>query len=138
MFFRKENNTKRDIKLYNAMFPIWILMMFPVSWLFVIPANYVIDSLVLFLGLILMRRDEKLEFYKKTVIWVFLFGFLADILGGSLLLITQFFGEKGFFYEYFTAPIAQNPFDNVWSMLYTIFAVIVSGVLIYIFNRFIC
>ena len=119
------------------MFPMWLLFIFPMTWLLVIPANFIIDSLVLLLGMYLLRVKEKLSLYKKTVFWVFLFGFIADILGGIVLLITQFVESDGFFYEYLTAPVAMNPFDNIYALLYTCFAVVVSGVLIYIFNRFI-
>ncbi|MBR5322828.1 MAG: hypothetical protein IKU48_04725 [Clostridia bacterium] len=128
---------KREVKLYNVMFPIWLLFIFPITWLFVIPANFIIDSLVLLLGMYVLRIKEKVELYKKTILWIFIFGFVADILGGILLLITQFVELDGFFYEYLTAPIAQNPFDNVYSLAYTCFAVVVSAVLIYVFNRFV-
>lgn len=132
----KRENSKA-IKLYNVMFPVWLLFMFPMTWLLVIPANFIIDSLVLFLGMYLLRIKEKLSLYKKSIFWVFLFGFVADILGGTVLLITQFVELDGFFYEYLTAPVAMNPFDNVYALMYTCFAVVVSAVLIYIFNRFI-
>ncbi len=123
--------------MYNIMFPVWLLFLFPITWLLVIPVNFAFDSLILFMGMLCVHIEDKLLFYKKTIIWVFLFGFIADILGGILLLLTQFLGEDGFFYEYITAPIAQNPFDNIYSLIYTVIAVIVSGGLIYIFNRFI-
>ncbi len=127
----------KEIKLYNVMFPVWLLFIFPFTWLIVIPANFIIDSLVLLFGMYLLHIKEKLPLYKKTIFWVFLFGFVADILGGVILLITQFVESDGFFYEYLTAPVAQNPFDNIYALLYTCFAVVVSAVLIYIFNRFI-
>lgn len=135
--FDANNNLKRDTRFYNVVFPIWILMMFPVSWLFVVPANYVIDSLVLFLGMFLFSVDDKLEFYKKNIILVFVFGFLSDMIGGGLMFLTQFFGEKGAAYEYLTEPIATNPFDNIYSLLYTVTAVALSGGLIYVLNRYV-
>ena len=133
-------NTKgknKEIKFYNVMFPVWLLFIFPMTWLFVIPANFIIDSLVLLFGMYLLRTEEKLSLYKKTIFWVFLFGFAADILGGIVLLATQFVESDGFFYEYLTGPVAMNPFDNIYALLYTCLAVVVSAVLIYIFNRFI-
>ncbi len=134
---KNKNGKIKEIKLFNVMFPVWLLFIFPITWLLVIPVNFIIDSFVLLLGMFLLQVDDKLSFYKKTVLWVFLFGFAADILGGIVLLITQFVEDNAFFYEYLTAPIAQNPFDNVYSLLYTCLAVVISGILIYVFNRFV-
>ena len=127
----------KSVRLYNVIFPVWLLFIFPISWLFVIPINFAIDSLIILLGMYVLRIENKLGFYKQTIFWVFLFGFLADILGGILLLVTQFVEDNGAFYEYVTYAVSMNPFDNVYSLLYTLFAVLVAGVLIYVFNRFI-
>lgn len=119
------------------MFPVWLLFIFPITWLLVIPANFIIDSLVLIAGMYIFKHENKKDTYKKTIIWVFLFGFLADFVGGIVLLITQFLGENEWVYEYLTGPLVFNPYDNIYSLIYTIFAVVVSGILIYIFNRYI-
>jgi len=37
---------KKDIKLYNILFPLWMLLLFPQAWLIVLPGNFIIDSLV--------------------------------------------------------------------------------------------
>ena len=39
---------KKEVKLYNILLPIWILVFWPSwLWLILIPANYLIDRLVL-------------------------------------------------------------------------------------------
>jgi hypothetical protein len=85
----------------------------------------------------ILRIEQKKEFYKKTILWVFLFGFISDIIGGLLLLLTQFLDDEGWMYEFITAPVAQNAFDNIYALLYTITAVLVGGICIYLFNRFV-
>jgi len=131
--FKKSN----DLKLYNVIFPVWLLYFFPITWLLVIPANFFIDSLVLVLGMYILKLDKKTEIYKKTILWVFLFGFASDFLGSFLLFLTQMVQSDGWLYEYLVSPVASNPFDNIYSLLYTFFAVIAAGIFIYIFNRFI-
>ena len=32
-----------DVRLYNVLFPVWLLWFFPVTWIVVLPANFVID-----------------------------------------------------------------------------------------------
>ena len=47
--------TNKPVKLYNAIFPIWILIIFPTTWLIVLPANFVIDLLVMLITLKCMK-----------------------------------------------------------------------------------
>ena len=124
-------------RLYNVAFPVWLLIIFPVSWLLIIPANFIIDSLVLLLSLWILKIDRKKEFYKRTILWIFLFGFVSDLIGSGFLLLSQFIFKDGRGYEFIGGPVAENPFDNIYSLLYVALAVVISGVLIYVFNRFI-
>ncbi len=134
---KKKNINCREIKLYNVLFPVWIILIFPVSWFIIIPGNFMIDSLVLLLVMHFLKIDNRKTFYKKHIILVVLFGFLSDMFGSLLLLLTQYMSESGNFYEYVSLPVTENPFDNIYSMLYTVLAITVSGVLIYVLNRFI-
>ena len=52
---------KRDEKLYNVLFPLWFLLLVPISWLIVIPANFVIDPLALLLTE-WKRKSQKILF----------------------------------------------------------------------------
>lgn len=130
----KKTNT---VKFYNVLFPVWLLFLLPITWLWIIPGNFIIDSAVLLAGLWLFKVKEIKVFYKKTILWVFLFGFLSDLIGCLLLLLTQFMGSEGWIYEFIVKPVTVNPFDNIYSFLYTFLAVVIAGVMIYIFNRFV-
>lgn len=121
----------------DVLFPIWLLMIFPLTWFLVIPAIFVADTVILFLGIFLFKVKDRGGLYKRSILWVFLFGFLSDVSGSIILLLSQLLGDSGAFYEYIALPLSRNPFDNIYSLLYTVGAVIVSGILIYVFNRFI-
>ena len=60
MFLIFKNN-----KLYNIIFPVWMLWLFPIVWLIVIPGNFIIDSLVLLANMYVLKISNKKEFYKK-------------------------------------------------------------------------
>ena len=66
---------KKEIKLYNVLFPIWLLMLFPVCWLFIIPGNFIIDSLVLIISMYALKINDKKQFYKKNILKIFIFTF---------------------------------------------------------------
>ena len=50
----------RDVKLYNVLFPFWMLLMFPITWAIVLPGNFIIDSLVLLLVMAILKRVKTL------------------------------------------------------------------------------
>lgn len=74
-------------KLYNVLFPFWMLLLFPQLWIIVIPGNFAIDSMVLLIGMYWFKVSEKKEFYKKNILKIFLFGMLADIIGSAYMLM---------------------------------------------------
>ena len=76
----------KSYKLYNVLFPIWMLILLPATWLVVIPANFIIDSLVLILALRFWLKKPVKEIWKKSILKVFVFGFLSDFVGAGFLL----------------------------------------------------
>lgn len=78
---------KKDIKLYNVLFPLWMLLMFPFTWLIVLPGNFIIDSLVLFLGMYFIKISDKKELYKKSIVKIFAIGIFSDIIGSAYMLL---------------------------------------------------
>ena len=62
---------KKRIKLYNVIFPIWMLLFLPPAWLVVFPANFAIDSLVFRLGAKFAKLQNILAVYKKSILKIF-------------------------------------------------------------------
>ena len=58
------DNKKKDVKLYNALFPFWFLLLFPQVWLIVLPGNFLIDSIVLIISMFALKMTEKKQYYK--------------------------------------------------------------------------
>ena len=113
---------KKEITLYNVLFPLWMLLLFPQLWWIVLPGNFIIDSLVLFLGMLYLKMEEKKLFYKKTIWKIFGFGLLSDFVGaGYLLMMIAGFevGQMG---------------DELWL---TLPAVGISAVCIFLLNYFV-
>ena len=55
---------KKDVRLYNVLFPMWMLVSLPMVWYVVIPGNFLIDSLVLIIAMKVLKllgnkRDTK-------------------------------------------------------------------------------
>ena len=53
----------KDVRLYNVLFPFWMLMLFPTVWLIVLPGNFLIFGMLsdlvgaAYMLLLMMRFD---------------------------------------------------------------------------------
>ena len=121
---------KNQMKLYNVILPIWLLVIFPFTWIIILPLNFLIDTLVLKLTMKYLKIEKRKEIYKKTIFKTWIFGFLADFIGAALLLIAPFcLSERvndnstfGIIVDKLS-QIMINPFDNIYSIVITIIAV---------------
>lgn len=112
---------KKDIKLYNALFPFWMLLLFPWFWVIVLLGNFLIDSLVLILSECFFKVEEKWQFYKKNILKIFSVGILSDIIGSAFMIIMMFGFRLGRMGDEFYLTIP---------------ALIISAVCIFILNYF--
>ncbi|MDO4530539.1 MAG: hypothetical protein Q4C06_01045 [Bacillota bacterium] len=116
------NTKKRDVKLYNVLFPLWMLLLIPVLWLIVIPGNFIIDSIVLLVSMAALKITEKKQWYKKYILKIFLFGMLSDVIGAAYMLLMMVVFRLG----------------NMGDELYlTIPGLLISAVMIFVFNYFV-
>ena len=127
----------KKVTLYNAMFPLWMLMLFPQMWLLIIPINFLLDSVVILITGKLRKIKNILECYKKSIMKSFLFGFVADAMGAVVMLIPEFtqngWRQNTVLYE-ISRAMMLNPFSNIFAFLYVILAIVVSMFFIYNFN----
>lgn len=116
-------NKSNSVKLYNVVFPFWMLILFPQMWLVVFPANFIIDSLVLLIAMFMLKVEDKRQLYKQSILKIFISGMLADVIGSAFALLA-FYLLKG---------VAEDP-----TVIYiTLPAVIISAALIFAANYFI-
>ena len=111
----------KGVKLYNVLFPVWMLLLFPQVWLVVLPGNFIIDSIVLILCMSALKINDKKSFYKRHVLKIFGFGMLSDFIGALFMLLAV------------VLEISKTG-DELY---FTIPATLISAACIYIFNYFI-
>lgn len=128
----------KKIKLYNVIFPIWFLLFFPPVTFITLGGNFIIDSLVILICFFVFKlagtQNSLKTFYKKSILKVWLFGFLADIIGAAILFVTGIFGDSlGLSYKLISA-INFDPFSQPAAVIIIIFAMLVSALFIFLFN----
>ena len=120
---------KKDIKCYNIIFPMWSVyfygLFFLPLWAILLPANFIVDTLVLFILFHWLKLPDKKAMYKKSILRTWGFGFLADIIPSALMVWISM-GDLPF-----------NPYmaiASVQAFLFTAAGVVFAGVLIYFFH----
>lgn len=126
-------------KVYNIIFPIFMMLLFPPFWIVVIPINYLIDYIVVYLSMKYLQISDIKEKTKKVILKVWLFGFLSDIIGSMILLNTGNLSkilniDSQYWYEYIYNNIAYSPTKNIYSFLIVSLSIFISGLFIYFFN----
>lgn len=128
----------KHTKLYNIFFPIWILLFFPPVIFLTLIGNFIIDSLVVIACFTVFKmantQNNLKNFYKDSILKVWGFGFLADILGASILFLVEIAGDILNLPDKLIVGINYDPFSHSAAILIIIFSMLVSAVFIFIFN----
>lgn len=128
----------KETKLYNLIFPIWLLIFFPPIIFLSLAGNFVIDSLVILACFYVFKlaadnRNLKI-FYKKSIIKVWLFGFLADFIGAIILFLIGLLGDYfGLPYELGYA-LYYDPSSNSIALVIIVLSMLLSAFFIFLFN----
>lgn len=134
---------KRPLKLYNVIFPIWILMFWPSPPVFLLTllGNLAIDCLVVFLALLALKHSARGAVLKRCWWRVWLFGFLSDIIG-ALWLAAGLFGAWALdadgtagWVSDFAMAMTVNPFRHPLALVWTAIGVTIAGACIYFLDR---
>lgn len=141
---------KKDVKLYNLIFPSYLIMFLaPGAAIYTLLGNFIVDSIVLYFISKAIYKSFIGKFYLKTIWKVWLLGFLSDIIGVIYLLFsadiffptyhlhlndTSFTGE---FARGVSGAVSGSAFVNFWSFLIRFSAVILAGFFIFVFNYYV-
>ncbi|MBQ7108710.1 MAG: hypothetical protein IJN95_06430 [Clostridia bacterium] len=114
---------KNRVKLYNVLFPFWMLLLFPQVWLVILPGNFIIDSLVLIIGMVALKIADKKQWYKKHIFKIFLFGMLSDIIAAGYMFLM-------------VMTVLKDVIVMADELYLTLPAVIMAAALIFVLNYF--
>ncbi len=124
---------KKQIRLYNIIMPLWLLMAFPAMWLPTLAGNYIIDSAVLLLLLKIKKKSGKKQIWKSCILKVWAFGMLSDIIGGAVLVGLDLLLDALGLHKA-SAAIMNNPWVNPIAAVSVMLCMALSSVFIYLFD----
>lgn len=132
---------KKEVRLYNLMFPLWMLVFYPSwLWLVLIPANYLLDRLVLRWSL--RPRADRGLFCRRHTWKICLAGFFGDLVG-AVLLVGVFLAGAWVSEGSALAPMLDdlvvgvgfNPFSSPAAFGIVALAVLISGLVLFLLDR---
>ncbi len=133
--------SNKKTKLYNVIFPIWMLWIFPLTWLVILPANFLIDLLVVALTMKVLKIEHIWATAKPVILKVWLFGFLSDLIGTAAMLMAAFLDEGilgptagKWWYQNISYSVNYNPFQSIYGFLWVTLCVVLAAAMIYLFN----
>ena len=133
---------KGKVTLHNILLPLWILVFWPSwLWLILIPANYLIDRVVLRWSL--GDMPEKGSFCRRHTWKICIAGFAADGIGALLLFAVFMFSAVveetpvGEIFQDIAYGVGFNPFSDILAFLIVAAAVLLAMLVIYLLDRWI-
>ncbi len=123
----------------NVIFPTWFISALPsFLWLIIIPANFLVDSLVLYFWMKARKIENKTQIWKKSILRIWIFGFLSDFLASAILMLFYFgwfaFWENLLSMDWIASWISIVAYG--WgSSIYGLIGTLIGMVMIYLFNR---
>ena len=80
---------RKPVVLYE-LFPLWVLLLSPDSWIITVPALFLLCNLVLLAGMFLFRVEDKREFYTYCIGRAFGFEILSVMLAFAYMAYVFF------------------------------------------------
>ncbi|WP_202708867.1 hypothetical protein [Sporosalibacterium faouarense] len=131
---------KNSFKLYNLIFPIWLLWLIPTTWIIVLPANFLIDLIVVLLTMKYLKIKDIKKNTKLIVFRVWIFGFVADFIGTGLMFLSNIidfnyetqFGK--WWYRNISNAVSYYPFESIYAFIWVTVSVVIAACFIYLLN----
>lgn len=130
---------KKQARLYNLIFPLFFLVLFPPFWIAILPANFIIDFIVVYFTMKYLKILNPLDKVKSVIFKVWIFGFLADIIG-SVAIVNMARMDKilkidsDYWYKNVYNNVAYSPTKNIYAFLIILVGLIITALCIYFFN----
>ena len=121
---------RKRTTLYNVIFPIWFLWILPMCWVFILPANLLIDALVIVLTLKFLHCKDILATLGFVIWRVWLIGFVADLIGAVLIFLPLLPAQVAWLHDIQSA-LTRNPFTHPLALAWILACIAVSGTAIY-------
>lgn len=96
-------------KMYSLVLPIWLMLVAgPALWILILTSNFFVATIVLIIACHIFKLKNVLKIYKRSIVKMVLYGFVADAIGVSILLLMSKINPDGLF-----TNVASNP-TNSW------------------------
>ena len=117
---------KKTEKLYNIIFPLWLLIWVPLLWFALVPINYFIDRTVLYFSL--NGGIDKNAICRKYGWKICIAGFAADLAGSAALFSAVLLCDDNY---RLANAISYDPFSSLIAFMIIVTVIAVCAFIIY-------
>ena len=128
-YYKTPYNRDGSKKVFNMGFHPSMLYIFPSAWIFSLPFNFLVDSIVLLIGFKIFGKEKVWFNWRKAILKSWIFGYISDVLASVLVLAAEYIAGAAFH-----TSVLMNPFGSVFAFVSVLISVAVAGVLIFVFN----
>lgn len=127
-YYKTPYNQDGSKKVFNMGFHPCMLYIFPSAWIFSLPFNFLVDSIVLLIGFKIFGKEKVWFNWRKAILKSWIFGYISDVLASVLVLVAEYIAGA------YHTSVLMNPFGSVFAFVSVLISVVVAGVLIFVFN----
>lgn len=126
----------KTVKLYNLVFPVWLLWIVPLTWIVVLPVNFLIDLLVVVVTMKYLKISNIKQNAKAVIVRVWLMGFAADFIGSFVMyMVTELdFGPHNQWWDKIQYAVMYYPFQSGMAIFIVAICIVLTAFCIYLFN----
>ena len=128
-YYKTPYNQDGSKNVFNMGFHPCMLYIFPRAWIFSLPFNFLVDSIVLLIGFKIFGKEKVWFNWRKAILKSWIFGYISDVLASVLVLAAEYIAGAAFH-----TSVLMNPFGSVFAFVSVLISVAVAGVLIFVFN----
>ena len=127
------------MKKLNVFLPPYVIFaIIPLFWIITLGITFVVDTIILLIVILLVYKKFDFATYKKTILKIWLLGFSTYFIGCIYLYIVAVLNSTfPFLFGEISSAIEQSHFDSIWGLIYVISGILISSILIFVFNYYI-
>lgn len=132
---------KKPVVLYSTLLvPIWLMILWPGTWLVVLPVSFAVNTVLLLLAGKIMKITPLSGFYAKHVVQAWMVSFLSYIVGGLLLFNLTHMETPLLDYLTWLESIGTigliSPYTAPVSVVFILICLVISILLNFFLNRY--
>lgn len=114
----------KDKKLFNLVFPTYILLLFPAYFILALLISMLIAIISLIISFFNLKNvKDKHKLFKENILKVWVISLITDFIGFGILYLSKYIMPNISYY------VLYNPYKSAYSMIYVIITILIVALI---------